>query len=263
VQYARRVWGESPALLATAAVAQHRAGRLRLGINAMKRAYPQYLAAGGESLPPDVLRVIFPAEYLQELQGSARRRGLNPFLVLALAAQESTFDAGITSSAGAIGLMQIMPATGRMVARELGIKPFTTRRLTDPEVNMAIGTEHFADLMERFGHAAYALAGYNAGSHRVVKWKADSPGLPIDEWIDDIPFPETQNYVKRILGTAEDYRRLYGGGVLTPPSSVSTSPAPAAPAVPARKASAPTRPARRTPTTRTPGSRPSSRPRPR
>jgi soluble lytic murein transglycosylase len=223
VQYARRVWGDSPALLATAGVAQHRAGRLRLGITAMRRAYPQFLAAGGESLPPEVLRVIFPADYWQQLQGSARRRGLDPFLILALAAQESTFDAGIRSSAGAIGLLQIMPATGRMVARELGIKPFNTRRLTDPEVNMAIGTEHFADLMERFGHAAYALAGYNAGGHRVVKWKADRPGMPIDEWIEDIPFPETQNYVKRILGTAEDYRRLYGGGVLTPPSNASAS----------------------------------------
>jgi soluble lytic murein transglycosylase len=56
-----------------------------------------------------------------------------------------------------------------------------------------------------------------------VKWKADRPGMPIDEWIEDIPFPETQNYVKRILGTAEDYRRLYGGGVLTPPSNASAS----------------------------------------
>ena len=70
--------------------------------------------------------------------------------------------------------------------------------------------------MRQFGGAAYALAGYNAGEHRVVRWRAERPGLPIDEWIDDIPFPETQNYVKRILGTAEDYRRLYGGGVLTP-----------------------------------------------
>jgi soluble lytic murein transglycosylase len=259
VQFARRVWGDSPALMATAAMAQHRAGRLRLGINAMKRAYPQYLAAGGESLPPDVLRVIFPADYWQQLQGSARRRGLDPFLVLALAAQESTFDAAIKSSAGAIGLMQIMPATGRQVARQLGIKPFSTRRLTDPEVNMAIGTEYFADLMERFGHAAYALAGYNAGAHRVVKWKGEKPGLPIDEWIDDIPFPETQNYVKRILGTAEDYRRLYGGGVLTPLSSQPRQTVAATSSAPARKTAAPKRPARRTPTSQ----KPSSRPRPR
>ena len=73
-----------------------------------------------------------------------------------------------------------------------------------------------------------ALAGYNAGGHRVTRWQAERPDLPVDEWIDDIPFPETQNYVKRILGTAEDYRRLYGGGVLTPvpkPAAAAAAPA--------------------------------------
>jgi soluble lytic murein transglycosylase len=266
IAFARRVYGDSPQLVATAALAQHRAGRLRLGINAMKRAYPQYLAAGGESLPPEVLRVIFPVDYFQQLQGSASRRGIDPFLLVALAAQESTFDAGISSSAGAIGLLQIMPATGRAVARQLGIKPFTTRRLTDPEINMAIGTEYFGDLLAQFGHAAYALAGYNAGGHRVVRWKSERPNLPLDEWIDDIPFPETQNYVKRILGTAEDYRRLYGGGLLSPVSSGAASrpatlPPVAAPARGAADGPAVTSPARtpakkRPPTKRRPGTRP-------
>ena len=251
-QFARRVFGDSPALQATVALAHHRAGRLRPAINAMKRAYPQYLASGGETLPADVLRVIFPIDYWQQLEGSARRRGLDPYLVVALAAQESTFDAGISSSAGAIGLMQIMPATGRSVARQLGIKPFSTRRLTDPEVNMAIGTEYFGDLMAQFGHAAYALAGYNAGGHRVTRWKGERPGLPIDEWIDDIPFPETQNYVKRILGTAEDYRRLYGGGVLKPVPMVAPAPAaaPAKAAPPTKRRPAPAR--KRPPVTRRP-----------
>jgi soluble lytic murein transglycosylase len=114
-------------------------------------------------------------------------------------------------------------------------------------VNAAIGTTYLADLMAQFGGAPYALAGYNAGGHRVSRWRAERPGLPEDEWIDDIPFPETQNYVKRILGTAEDYRRLYGGGVLKPlvPGAAATPTAlpdpaeapravPSAPAAPAR-----------------------------
>ncbi|MGE0363439.1 MAG: transglycosylase SLT domain-containing protein [Vicinamibacterales bacterium] len=216
LQYARRVWGDAPGLVATTAVAQHRAGRLRLGINAMKRAYPQYLAAGGESLPADVMRVLYPLDYWPLLEAGAAKHGLDQYLVAALAAQESTFDAAIRSSAGAIGLMQIMPSTGRGFARRMGIRPFSTGRLTDPAVNAAIGTQYLADLMKQFGGAPYALAAYNAGEHRVVRWKGERPGLPEDEWVDDIPFPETQNYVKRILGTAEDYRRLYGGGVLTP-----------------------------------------------
>ena len=245
-QFARRMWGDSPALTATAALAQHRAGRLRLGINAMKRAYPQYLAAGGESLPPEVMRVLFPLDYWPLLEADSAKHGLDKYLVAALAAQESTFDAAIRSSAGAIGLMQIMPATGRGFARRIGIRPFSTGRLTDPAVSAAIGTKYLADLMEQFGGAPYVLAAYNAGEHRVVRWKAERPGLPEDEWVDDIPFPETQNYVKRILGTAEDYRRLYGGGILAPlASGAAVSPLSLPEAAPP-----PAKPASRKPATR-------------
>ena len=75
---------------------------------------------------------------------------------------------------------------------------------------------YFKDLVDRFGGVHYALAGYNAGDGRVAEWIKEAPDLAPDEFIDSIPFPETQNYVKRILGTAEDYRRLYGTGLLTP-----------------------------------------------
>src|SRR5688500_20180798 len=79
-----------------------------------------------------------------------------------------------------------------------------------------MGTLYIAHLVQQFGGTHYALASYNAGENRVVRWKAERPGMDEDEFIDDIPFPETQNYVKRILGTAEDYRRLYGDGDLKP-----------------------------------------------
>ena len=84
--------------------------------------------------------------------------------------------------------------------------------LTNGETNIRLGTLYFKRLVQQFGGAYYALASYNAGENRVVRWKAERPGMDEDEFIDDIPFPETQNYVKRILGTAEDYRRLYGEG---------------------------------------------------
>ena len=74
-----------------------------------------------------------------------------------------------------------------------------------------------------------ALAGYNAGELRVVRWDAERPGLELDEYIDDIPFPETQTYVKKILGTVEDYRRLYGEGATPRPSSARASAAPTPP----------------------------------
>jgi soluble lytic murein transglycosylase len=210
LQYAERMWGSSPALTATIALAQNRLGYLRPGINAMKRAYPQWMAAGGESLPVEIQKVIFPLAYWPLLQKHSAARRLDPYLVAALVAQESNFDPVIRSSANAIGLMQVLPTTGRQVARRLKIPRFSTSRLTDPEVNVRIGTTIFSEGIRRFGGVHYALAAYNAGAHRVAVWQRERPGLPQDEFIDDIPFPETQNYVKRILGTAEDYRRLYG-----------------------------------------------------
>ncbi|MFP5378567.1 MAG: transglycosylase SLT domain-containing protein [Vicinamibacteria bacterium] len=221
LRYAQRVWGDTPAVQATVALVRHRLGMqtrtverfadLRGAITLMRRAYPQFMAAGGEALPDEILRVIFPLDYWPLIEKHATAHGLDPYLMAALVSQESTFTASIRSSANAIGLMQVIPATGLRYARRLGIRPFTSARLTDPEINVRIGMTYFADLSKRFGGDHFALASYNAGENRVVRWQAERPGLPQDEFIDDIPFPETQNYVKRILGTADDYRRLYSG----------------------------------------------------
>jgi soluble lytic murein transglycosylase len=122
--------------------------------------------------------------------------------------------------------MQVVPDTGRQLARALGIRRFTTSMLTQPETNVRMGTKYFKDMVDQFGGVYFALAGYNAGPHRVTQWLKESPGLPQDEFIDNIPFLETQNYVKRILGTAEDYRRLYGpDGVLNPNARLAAGPA--------------------------------------
>ncbi len=210
LQYAQRIWGDSPRLQATIALTHKRLGNVRAGINAMKRAYPQYLAAGGETLPSEILQVIFPVDFWDLLQRHAAAHGLDPYLVAALVAQESNFDPLVRSHADAVGLMQILPSTGRGYARKLGVRPFSAARLTEAEVNVRIGTQIFSDTIRKFGGVHFALAAYNAGDSRVKGWQRERPGMPQDEFIDDIPFPETQNYVKRILGTAEDYRRLYG-----------------------------------------------------
>ena len=224
VEYAKRAWGDSPALQATVAWLRHhralketaedRFADLRGAITIMRRAYPQFLAAGGEQLPPDVLRIIFPLDYFPIIKKYADAHGLDPWLMTALVAQESTFTPDVRSSANAVGLMQLIPPTARRYASKLGIR-YSSRILTQPETNVRLGMRYFKDLMDRFGGAHYALASYNAGEQRIARWIAERPGLDQDEFIDDIPFPETQNYVKRILGTADDYRRLYGGGVLS------------------------------------------------
>ncbi len=238
LRHAQRASGPSPAIDATMAWVYSRQGELRRGINLMRRTYPQFLTAGGQDLPTEILEVIFPLTYWDAIERHSKTHGLDPYLVAALIAQESTFDPRIKSPANAVGLMQIVPATGRRLAQSAGIRNFTPAMLTDPEINLRLGTLYFARLSKQFGGTHYALASYNAGENRIVRWKAERPGIDEDEFIDDIPFPETQNYVKRILGTAENYRMLYarGGGrplpVMGGPAAAKPAPATATPAAP-------------------------------
>jgi soluble lytic murein transglycosylase len=211
LHYAQKVWGDSSPIQATLGWIFRRRGDLRAGINAMKRAYPQYLAAGGEKLPQELLKVLFPVSYWSQIRHYSAEHRLDPYLIAALIAQESTFTADVRSPANAYGLMQILPSTGRHYARTLHLKRFSISMLTTAETNLQMGTAYFADLVRQFGGSDYALASYNAGENRVARWISERPGIAHDEFIDDIPFPETQNYVKKVIGTAEDYRRLYGG----------------------------------------------------
>jgi peptidoglycan lytic transglycosylase len=237
LHYAQKVWGDSAPIQATIGWIFYRRGELRAGINVMKRAYPQYLTAGGENLPPELLRVLFPINYWSLIRRYSYEHQLDPYVVAALIAQESTFTADVKSSANAYGLMQLLPSTGRQYAKLLHLPRFSIGMLTTAEPNIKMGTAYFADLVKQFGGAHFALATYNAGPGRVSRWIAAKPGLERDEFIDDIPFPETQNYVKRILGTADDYRRLYPEN-----ASADTDALPAvatdAPASPSAKASA-------------------------
>jgi soluble lytic murein transglycosylase len=210
IAYAERTDGPSARLEATLAWVYNAKGDYRKGIVAMKRAYPQYLTANGQQIPKQAQKVIFPIDYWTAIRKAATARGLDPYLIAALVNQESAFDAGVRSAANAYGLMQVVPQTGKQLARTLRIRKFSTARLTDPNINLQLGTLYFKNLLQQFGNVTYVLASYNAGESKVVRWIGERGSLPQDEFIDDIPYPETQNYVKKILSTAEDYRRLYG-----------------------------------------------------
>jgi soluble lytic murein transglycosylase len=211
LRYAQKNWGNSAVVEATFGWIYNRQGDLRAGINAMKRAYPQYLASGGEQMPIALQRVRFPINYWPEIRKYASQRDLDPYMVAALINQESTFTADVRSHANAYGLMQLLPSTGRQYARSLRLpRRFSIKMLTTADTNLRMGTAYFADLVRQFGGAHFALATYNAGPNRVTRWIAERPGIEQEEFIDDIPFPETQDYVKKIIGQAEDYRRLYG-----------------------------------------------------
>ena len=218
LEFARMKWGDSPALVATLAWAHKQMAAAESGsrqftlargsINLMKRAYPQFMAAGGEELPREILTTIFPLHHWDLIKKYSAQHKLDPYLVAALMAQESTFVRDIKSHAGAYGLMQLLPSTGRQYARKMKLR-YSLRLLTTAETNVRLGTAYFADKIREFGRVDLALASYNAGETPVRRWMREKPDLPQEEFIDDIPYPETQQYVKRLLGTAEDYRRLY------------------------------------------------------
>ncbi|HUF11660.1 MAG TPA: transglycosylase SLT domain-containing protein [Longimicrobiales bacterium] len=167
-----------------------------------------------------LLRIIYPFPYRELILAEAPEKGLDPYLVAGLIRQESMFDAAIASGAGARGLMQIMPQTGASLARSAGIRGFSTAMLTKPEINIHLGTTYFAEMLDRFdGRVGPALAGYNAGPHRVQRWSS-FPEYPDDElFMERIPYDETRDYLKKVQQNARIYRFLYpDAGTEQPPS---------------------------------------------
>jgi soluble lytic murein transglycosylase len=215
-----RLLPESPRVEATRAWIEWRQGRYRPAIIAMKRAYPEWIGEAGDRLPPEVWRILFPVRYDPELRLAAQEEGVDPALVAALILQESSFDADARSRAGARGLMQVMPATGRKIARDKG-KRFRRAALRDPETSLDFGTHYLRQMSQRFsGSVEKVLAAYNAGPHRVEAWTAARGELAPEEFIESIPFSETRAYVMIVLANREQYRRLYGMD-RTPPAPVS------------------------------------------
>ncbi len=137
-------------------------------------------------------------------------------VALGLARQESQFDNRARSSAGALGLMQLMPATAQRVAKTIG-QPYAQSRLTsDAAYNARLGSAYLADMLGQFGSLELALAAYNAGPHRVSRWldeNGDPRGQRIDmiDWVELIPFRETRNYVQRVMEGVNVYRQLQAG----------------------------------------------------
>ena len=153
----------------------------------------------------DALELRFPVAYENQVRQLASRHGISPAQILAIIRKESIFQPGIASKAGAIGLMQVMPATASHTAQKNGIPYSGKWQLTEPDTNLEIGSQYLADRLNEFGHLAYAAAAYNAGPARVRQWQAQFAGLPLDEWIAQIPFNETRDYVKRVL----EYEKVY------------------------------------------------------
>ncbi len=211
-----RLLPESSRSLATIAWIDWRRGRYRPAIVTMKRAYPEWVGEAGDALAPEVWRIMFPLRYQSELLAAADEEALDPALVAALILQESTFDSAATSRAGARGLMQVMPATGRRIARTKGTR-FRRAALHDPVTSLDFGTHYLRQMSDRFGGATpQVLSAYNAGPHRVDTWIAQRGATSAEEFIESIPFTETRSYVMIVLANREQYRRLHGLGRSVP-----------------------------------------------
>jgi soluble lytic murein transglycosylase len=140
-----------------------------------------------------------------------------PAVSLAIMRQESNFDNGSISSSGARGLMQLMPATARLVAQRLGEATSDQLLTTDPAHNMRVGTAYLQQMLEQFGgYVPLAAAAYNAGPNRVNQWLAENGdprvgNLSMIDWIEMIPYNETRNYVQRVLENVVVYQARLNG----------------------------------------------------
>lgn len=153
-------------------------------------------------------RVRYPRAYWNLFQPASSRLGLDPYLVLALARQESLFNPRATSSSNARGLMQLIPSTANKMASQHGMDPDAVR-LYDPSVNVELGATYLKNLFEMYnGDAFHAVAAYNAGENAVSKWISEFHGAD-DEWVENIEYKETRDYVKKVIGGRREYRLLY------------------------------------------------------
>lgn len=163
-----------------------------------------------------MLHQAFPDLYWDEVQAAAADYDYDARIFHALVREESGFNKGARSHAGAMGLSQLMPATGKHVATKLGLR-VSNEQLYEPVLNLRIGTNYYNSLVQRFdGNLFLSTAAYNAGEGNVEKWLAANPGRPTDEFVEAIPFRETRHYVKRVMGTWQLYRSTYDAGPLFP-----------------------------------------------
>ncbi len=176
------------------------------GRNAM---YDRSINAADRTSSQHDFNLRFPAPYRETLQGRLREHGLEEAWVYGLMRQESRFATQAKSNVGAAGLMQIMPATAKWVARRMGMRDYRNALIHDTEVNLKLGTYYMKNVLSSFdNNAAMASAAYNAGPGRARQWRGDRP-LEGAIYAETIPFDETRDYVKKVMSNTVYYSKLF------------------------------------------------------
>ena len=156
-----------------------------------------------------IREITLPLRHEDVIRQQAQEKGLDPALIAAVIFQESKFE-DRTSSAGALGMMQLLPDTAHFIATKTGGVRFTTSDLSTPQINIAYGSWYLRYMIDRYGgNKTLAIAAYNAGEHNVDNWVARAGGPQNFDASRDIPFPETRGYVASVLDHEKQYRKHY------------------------------------------------------
>lgn len=212
----------SPRFLLEAAQAAFDQGHFAAGMAYARSIVPSFDSRNFTEIPLNVWKALYPLPYESPLRHESGRNDLDPAVVAGLIRQESTFQSDVISYANAYGLMQLLPKTAKLMAKQLHIK-YSKDRLFDPAYNIQLGTFYFKGLVQLTGSPEGALAAYNAGEDRIAAWKAERNYEEIPELVESIPFTQTREYVQIVLRNAQLYRMIYGTSANVPASTTAAA----------------------------------------
>jgi soluble lytic murein transglycosylase len=194
----------------------HRAQQL------IQNGFGSALEQGIDPVWRDAWELAWPRAFRASVTGADQEFSFDPALVYAVMREESEYRPEVSSPAGALGLMQLIPPTANRIADQLGMTGFEPARLFDPALNIRFGTFYLRSLVERFaGSRPLAIASYNAGPEAVTRWLDSAGAQPADVFVDSVPYGETRRYLRRVLRSYRVYRALYPEAPIQSPAQVS------------------------------------------
>jgi len=199
----------SPRFLLEAAQAAFDQGHYGAGMAYGRIIVPSFDSRKFGDVPVAVWKSLYPLPYEAALRREAAKNDFDPMFAAGLIRQESTFQADAVSPKFAVGLMQVLPKTGKLLAKQMKIR-YTKDKLFEPDFNIAVGMVYIANLVRQTGAPEYAAAAYNAGEDRIAAWKGERNYEEIPELVESIPFSETRDYVQIVLRNTAVYRMIYG-----------------------------------------------------
>lgn len=210
IHEAQRSAGSSPKISMATAKYHRMKGDNTSAFLALAKSYPDYAQMFPEEMTKEEWSIFYPLTNWKDITYWAGQRGIDPYKVAGLIRQESVFNPRAKSSANAFGMMQLLLATARAVAKKHNAttEAIFPENLYEPALNIELGTAYMKDQLDKYGRLEYMAAAYNAGPGRVVQWKQNLP-LQIDEFVEAIPFRETRMYVQGVIRNSAQYKRLY------------------------------------------------------